>query len=312
MRDPALTVEKLTPHIGAEVLGVDLSRPLDEPTFKQVHDALIENQVIFFRDQHMTPDQQKAFGRLFGELAVHPAAPGLVEGHPEILVIHADEKSKHVAGENWHSDVSCDPEPPMGSILYMHELPAVGGDTLFASMYAAYEALSEPMKRLLEGMTAIHRGEHVYRGRYGVKDEGRTFPEAEHPVIRTHPVSGRRALFVNRTFTTRIPQLSRNGERRRAAHALRAHRDAGVPVPLPLAGQLGGVLGQPLRAAPRDVGLLPAAPPRPPRDREGGPAVLPAVIPVPLTSAGPPPGGRSRAAARRPGRARPTASATCR
>ena len=228
------------------MLGVDLSRPLDEPTFKQVHDALIENQVIFFRDQHMTPEQQKAFGRLFGELAVHPAAPGLVEGHPEILVIHADEKSKHVAGENWHSDVSCDPEPPMGSILYMHELPPVGGDTLFASMYAAYEALSEPMKRLLEGMTAIHRGEHVYRGRYGVKDEGKTFPEAEHPVIRTHPVSGRKALFVNRTFTTRIPQLSRTESAARAAHALRAHRDAGVPVPLPVAGQLGGVLGQPL------------------------------------------------------------------
>jgi taurine dioxygenase len=210
MRDPGLTIEKLTPHIGAEVRGVDLSVPLDEPTFKQVHDALIENQVIFFRDQHLTPAQQKAFGRLFGELAVHPAAPGLVEGHPEILVVHADEKSKHVAGENWHSDVSCDPEPPMGSILYMHELPPVGGDTLFASMYAAYEALSDPMKRLLEGMTAIHRGEHVYRGRYGVKDEGKQFPEAEHPVIRTHPVSGRKALFVNRTFTTRIVQLGRS------------------------------------------------------------------------------------------------------
>jgi taurine dioxygenase len=175
-----------------------------------VHDALIENQVIFFRDQHLTPEQHKAFGRLFGDLAVHPAAPALLAGHPEILVIHADEKSKHVAGESWHSDVSCDPEPPMGSILYMHELPPVGGDTLFASMYAAYEALSDPMKRWLEGMTASHRGEHVYRGRYGVNDWGKQFPEAEHPVIRTHPVSGRKALFVNRTFTTRIPQLRRN------------------------------------------------------------------------------------------------------
>ena len=163
MSHQTLTVEKLTPHIGAEVLGVDLSRPLEEPTFKRVHDALIENQVIFFRDQHMTPEQQKAFGRLFGELAVHPAAPGLVEGHPEILVIHADESSRHVAGENWHSDVSCDPEPPMGSILYMHELPPVGGDTLFASQYAAYDALSPRMKTYLEGLTATHSGEHVYR-----------------------------------------------------------------------------------------------------------------------------------------------------
>ena len=205
----AIRVEKLTPIIGAEVHGVDLSQPLDERTLKDVHDALIDNGVIFFRDQHLTPEQQKDFGRLFGELHVHPAAPALLEGHPEILVIHADEKSKRVAGEVWHSDVSCDPEPPMGSILYMHELPPVGGDTLFASMYAAYEALSAPMKRFVEGLTAWHDGEHVYRGRYGLGDEGKTFPRAEHPVVRTHPVSGRKGLYVNRGFTTRVAQLSR-------------------------------------------------------------------------------------------------------
>src|ERR1700752_5471275 len=107
----SIQVEKLTPHTGAEVSGVDLSRPLDERTFKEVHDALIENGVIFFRDQHLTPDQQKDFGRLFGELHMHPAAPALLEGHPEILVIHADENSKRVAGEEWHSHVSCDPAP---------------------------------------------------------------------------------------------------------------------------------------------------------------------------------------------------------
>ena len=209
MPHTSIQVDKLTPHVGAEIRGIDLSQPLDEPTFKEVHAALIDNGVVFFRDQHLTPDQQKAFGRLFGELHMHPAAPSLLEGHPEILVIHADEKSKHVAGENWHSDVSCDLEPPMGSILYMHELPPVGGDTLFASMYAAYEALSEPMKRFLEPLTAMHEGEHVYRGRYGVNDAGRVFPKAEHPVIRTHPVSGRKALFVNGGFTTRITQLRR-------------------------------------------------------------------------------------------------------
>ena len=205
----SIHVEKLTPHVGGIVSGVDLSKPLDESTFKQVHDALIDNGVVFFRDQHLTPEQQKAFGRLFGELHLHPAAPREVPEHPEILVIHADEKSKHVAGENWHSDVSCDVEPPMGSILYMHELPPVGGDTLFASMYAAYEALSEPMKRFLEPLTARHEGEHVYRGRYGLDDRGKEFPRAEHPVIRTHPVSGRKALFVNGGFTTRIVQLAR-------------------------------------------------------------------------------------------------------
>ena len=206
----SIQVDKLTPNVGAEIRGVDLSEPLDERTFKDIHDALIDNGVIFFRDQRLTPDRQKAFGRLFGELHLHPAAPALLDGHPEILVIHADETSRHVAGEVWHSDVSCDVEPPMGSILYMHELPAVGGDTLFASMYAAYEALSAPMKRLLEPLTAMHEGEHVYRGRYAIDDKGKTFPRAEHPVIRTHPVSGRRALFVNSGFTTRIVQLGRS------------------------------------------------------------------------------------------------------
>jgi taurine dioxygenase len=205
----SIQVHQLTPHIGAEIHGVDLAEPMDEARFLALHEALLEHQVIFFRDQDLTPDQQKAFGRRFGELHIHPAAPGLLEGHPEILVIHADETSRHVAGEEWHSDVSCEPEPPMGSVLYMLELPPVGGDTLFASMYAAWEALSPAMQRFLEGLTAIHDGEHVYRGRYGVPDAHRTFPRAEHPVVRTHPVSGRKALFVNRGFTTRIVQLKK-------------------------------------------------------------------------------------------------------
>ena len=208
-RRSPLSIYPLNPVIGAELHGLDLRDELADEDVRAVKDALDRHQVVFFRDQSITPEQQLAFGRRFGELHVHPAAPSLLAGHPEILVIHADESSKHVAGENWHSDVSCDPEPPMGSILYMHELPPVGGDTLFASMYAAYEALSEPMKRFLAPLTARHEGEHVYRGRYGVDDKGKTFPRAEHPVIRTHPVSGRKALFVNGGFTTRIVQLSR-------------------------------------------------------------------------------------------------------
>jgi taurine dioxygenase len=203
-----IDVRKLTPTIGAEIFGVDLSRELGNQQFQEIHDALMDNLVIFFRDQTLTPEQHKDFGRRFGRLHVHPAAPGLLEGHPEILVVKANEKSKHVAGEEWHSDVSCEDEPPMGSILHLHEVPADGGgDTLFASMYAAFEALSAPMQRLLEGMTAIHDGERVFRGRYGVDDRGREFPRAEHPMVRTHPVTGRKALFVNRWFTARIPQL---------------------------------------------------------------------------------------------------------
>ena len=209
-----IEVRKLTPTVGAEIFGVELGRELGNQQFQEVHDALMENLVIFFREQKLTPEQHKEFGRRFGRLHAHPAAPSLVEGHPEILVIKADENSSHVAGEDWHSDVSCDPEPPLGSILHLHEVPDNGGgDTLFASMYAAYEALSEPMRRLLENMTAIHEGERIYRGRYGVDDRGKEFPRAEHPVIRTHPVTGRKALFVNRVFTSHIVQLRREESR---------------------------------------------------------------------------------------------------
>ena len=203
-----IEVRKSGPNIGAEIHGVDLSQPLGNQQFQEIHDALMENLVIFFRDQKITPEQQKTFGARFGRLHVHPAAPGLVEGHPEILVIKADENSKRVAGEEWHSDVSCDPEPPMGSILYLKEVPPDGGgDTMFANMYRAYDTLSEPIKQMLVGMTAIHDGEQVYRGRYGVDDRGKIYPRSEHPVIRTHPVTGRKLLFVDRVFTTRIVQL---------------------------------------------------------------------------------------------------------
>jgi taurine dioxygenase len=211
MAVPTLEISKLTPHCGVEIHGLDLAEPLEDALVKQIEQALAEHAVVFFRGQSLTPDQQKAFGRRFGELHIHPAFPDILEGHPEIMVIRADENSKRIAGEEWHSDVSCDPEPPMGSILHMHEVPPVGGDTLFASMYAAYEALSSPLQRMLETMTAVHDGEHVYRGRYGRNDDaGAVYPKSEHPVIRTHPVSGRKALFVNRIFTTRIVQLTRH------------------------------------------------------------------------------------------------------
>jgi taurine dioxygenase len=204
-----IEVTKLTPYIGAEIGGVDLSRPLGNQQFQEVHDALMENLVIFFRDQHLTHDQHKDFGRLFGNLVAHPASRHSPEGHPEILTIHADENSKHVAGEEWHSDISCDENPPMGSILYLTEIPPEGGDTLFASMYAAYDRLSPPVKTLVEGLTATHDGEPVYRGRFGYAPGAQGFPRAEHPVVRTHPVTGKKALFVNGNFTTRINGLSK-------------------------------------------------------------------------------------------------------
>ena len=206
-----LSIAKLTPAIGAEISGVDLAGPLSNRQMSELHDALMAHQVIFFRDQRMNVDQHKAFGRLFGELLIHPAARAEVEGHPEIRVVHADEKTEVATGEVWHSDMSCEPEPPMGSILYLTEVPPDGGgDTMFANMYLAYETLSEPIRKMLDGLTAVHDGEHVYRGRYGVDDAGKTFPRAEHPVVRTHPVTGKKCLYVNRPFTTRIVGLRKS------------------------------------------------------------------------------------------------------
>ncbi len=206
-----IRIDKLTPILGAEVSGVELGGSIPNHQMEEIHRALAENSVIFFRDQQLTPEQHLAFGRNFGKLHLHPAAPH-APGHPELMIIHADENSKRANGEGWHSDVSCDTEPPMGSILYIKQTPPHGGDTLFASMYAAYEALSDRMKAYLEGLTAIHNGEESYRGTYanlGVADKP-VYPKAEHPVIRTHPVTGRKALYVNRGFTKRIVGVPRD------------------------------------------------------------------------------------------------------
>jgi taurine dioxygenase len=203
-----LSVRKLTPAIGAEISGVDRAA-LSNAETSALHDALMAHQVIFFHDQRMTVEPHKALGRLFGELLVHPAAKAEVEGHPEIRVVHADEHSKTVTGEVWHSDLSCTAEPPMGSILYLHRTPEAGGDTAFANMYLAYETLSEPIKCLCEGLTALHTSAHVFsKDAYGRSDK--IFPEAVHPVVRSHPVTGRKALFVNRAFTMRIMELRKH------------------------------------------------------------------------------------------------------
>jgi taurine dioxygenase len=205
----SFSVRNLTPAIGAELEGVDLSLPLSAEQLEEIRGALIENLVIFFRNQTLTPEQHKALGLRFGTLHIHPAPLEVLEGHPEIIVVEADERSKRIAGEKWHSDVSCDAEPPMASILYVKEAPRVGGDTLFASMYAAYEALSDSMQRFLCSLTAIHDGARNYAGRQPLAALDREFPRAEHPVVRTHPETGRRALFVNRMFTTRLVQLKK-------------------------------------------------------------------------------------------------------
>jgi taurine dioxygenase len=239
-------VEKLTPIIGAEISGVDLAGALSNRTMDEIHRALAENLVIFFRDQHITPEQHLAFGRQFGELHIHPAAPH--EGDdPALMKIYADKDSPRANGEGWHSDVSCDVEPPMGSILHIRQCPPRGGDTLFASMYAAYESLSERMKTYLDGLTALHDGESTYRGLYA------NYGVADKPAYRRHP---------------------RRREPRDIELSLPARGKSAVPVPLPLDRKRHRLLGQPQHPAPRDVGLLAAHPRRHARDGEGRTAGL--------------------------------------
>lgn len=205
-----MDIVPLTPVIGAEIRGARLG-DLDDAAFAAIRQALVDHGVVFFRDQpRLGPDTQVAFARRFGELHTHPAAPHL-DGHPEVFVIHAHAGSRVANGNGWHTDVSCDEEPPLGTMLQLHVLPSTGGDTLFASMTAAYETLSPKMQAFLSGLSARHESEHVYRGRYadrGVDDSGRDYPSAVHPVVRTHPDSGRQALYVNPSFTTRIVELA--------------------------------------------------------------------------------------------------------
>jgi taurine dioxygenase len=209
MRANDIEIRKVTPVIGAEIHGVDLSEPLSDRQFEVIHDALMQHVVIFFRDQVISVEQHKAFGRRFGELVVHPAAGTGVAEHPEIRVVEADANSTRVTGEGWHSDLSCQLEPPMGSILYIKETPPDGGgDTAFTNMYLAYEKLSDRMKAHIDGLTAVHDSAHVYtQSRYTRADK--TMPRAEHPMVRVHPVTGRKALFVNPGFTTGIVGLPR-------------------------------------------------------------------------------------------------------
>ena len=202
-----ITVARLSPNIGAEIGNVDLCVPMPDPVLSEIRQALVENQVIFFRDQPMSVEQHKAFARMFGELFVHPASTP-VAGHRELIRIHADEKSTKVAGEEWHTDTSCNEAPPMGSILHLQVVPEVGGDTLFASMYAAYEALSPAMKETLGQLTAHHSGGAAYRGFYE-DTAGKTYPESDHPIVCVHPESGRKLLFVNSFYTTHINGLAK-------------------------------------------------------------------------------------------------------
>ena len=207
----SLNIKPFAPNLGAVITNVDLSNDINDVELKGIRDAFHKFQVLFFQNQsEISPENHIKLGRCFGDLHIHPAAPKM-KNYPQIFEINTDKNSKIANGaEDFHSDVSCDIEPPLGTMLQLHILPECGGDTMFANMYMAYEALSNPMQKFLSDLKASHESEHFYSGRYKTESnsESKTeYPSAIHPVIRTHPETGKKAIFVNKFFTTRIVGL---------------------------------------------------------------------------------------------------------
>lgn len=198
------SVDPLTPHIGAEVSGIDLSGPLSDAQVASLRQAWGDWSVLVFRDQQLDREAHKRFGRLFGTLHSHPMNYSR-GGDPEILTVRTTADSAYTAGDGWHTDVTCDEIPPMGSALYITETPECGGgDTLYADMYLAYELLSEPMQQMLEGLMAVHDGALPYVGAYKSTPPEGGYPRHEHPVVAVHPETGRKVLYVNSGFTSHI------------------------------------------------------------------------------------------------------------
>ena len=203
----AFRVKPLSPHVGAEIQGIDLTKPLDEAQVAALKEALARHGVIFFYDQPIDLEMHRRFAMYFGELHIHVGGEGTAskpdEKYPEARRQHFD--AKRVSGEVWHTDQSCAAVPPMASILHQRIIPPDGGgDTLFASMYAAYEALSERMKWFLKGLTATHDGAKLFD-----KGTKTVYPVSSHPVVAVHPWTGRKLLYVNRGQTTHLDGLPR-------------------------------------------------------------------------------------------------------
>jgi len=190
-----LSITRLAGSLGAEIRGVSLGQPEPE-VLEQVSAALLEHLVLFFPEQHLTPEQHIAFGRHFGKLEAHPNLNNpFTKDYPEIFELAASHGG---LADEWHSDITFEKHPSIMSILNMIQAPAVGGDTMWASAYAAYEALSAPLRDLCDGLTALH----------DAAPHGRRDMTFIHPVVRVHPVTGRKSLFVNEHFTRRIVEMS--------------------------------------------------------------------------------------------------------
>jgi taurine dioxygenase len=207
-------IEPLSGALGAEVSGFDLSKPLTTTEAAVIRQALLDHVVIFFRDQALTPAQLLDFGRRFGKVIEYPFVKGLPE-HPEVIPVVKLEHERVNFGGVWHSDTTYLQRPPMASMLVAREVPPAGGDTLFANMTLAYEAMSAGMKRLLQGVRAVNSSAKADvsksredRMRDGARDDARSVYEAEHPVVRTHPETGRKALYVNAGHTLRFAGMT--------------------------------------------------------------------------------------------------------
>ena len=207
--------------IGAEVRGFDFSQPVDAPSAGAIYEALMRYSVIYFRDAAMTPAQHVAFGRLFGELTVHPFVPHLEE-FPEVVVLDNHEDNPVFSTDHWHSDETFRVTPPMGSILRCLARPETGGETLWCDMVAAYEGLSDKMRNFVSGLEAIHdfknfrhKFDHLPpRERHAkLAEMEEELPNPAHPVVRTHPVTKRKALFVNEQFTLAIKGMREDESR---------------------------------------------------------------------------------------------------
>jgi taurine dioxygenase len=213
-------VRRVGVNLGAEISGADLRHPLPDAQFAAVETALVENELIIFRDQDITSEQLMAFGRRFGELTVHPFAPNEGRNAPELIKFRNDESTPPFGTDVWHSDETFRAEPPMATILCAKEVPAVGGDTMFASMSAAYEGLSDRLQQYICGLVAIHDMK-PFRPLFGESLEQRKklqqfelmYPPQFHPVVRVHPVSGRKVLFVNPQFTLAIDGMEERESR---------------------------------------------------------------------------------------------------
>lgn len=198
----------VTHSIGAEIIGIDLSQPLTPENQQKILDLFHQHQVLFFREPNLDDRAQRDFAALFGPLHHFAFLPPIADDLPEVHALDTDgsNMSKNYNADIWHSDVTFTPSPPLGSVLRAVVLPEVGGDTLWASMYAAYEALSSRVQRLIDDMTAVHDSSQSVSHRANAANAN--YEPTTHPVVRVHPVTGRKALFVNRVFTTRLEGVS--------------------------------------------------------------------------------------------------------